>query len=136
VNNETKKIPCEINDEGSKKYKVICTTESRVNSDLSNNNYIAIEEHKKSLKMIFDKDGNSETFNSTGVINPFKNYNKNSSGGLSGGTIVAIILPIVAALAIIAALIFLIRSKSTPTPPIKMMHRVPNTSMVDISSNK
>ena len=136
VNNETKKIPCEINDEGSKKYKVICTTESRVYSDLSNNNYIAIEDKKKSLKMTFDKDGNSETFNSTGVINPVKTYNKNSSGGLSGGTIVGIVLPIVAALAIIAALIFLIRSKSTPTPPNEMMHRVPNNSTVELSANK
>ena len=136
VNNETKKIPCEINDEGSKKYKVICTTESRVYSDLSNNNYIAIEDKKKSLKMTFDKDGNSETFNSTRVINPVKTYNKNSSGGLSGGTIVGIVLPIVAALAIIAALIFLIRSKSTPTPPNEMMHRVPNNSTVELSANK
>ena len=136
VNNETKKIPCEINDEGSKKYKVICTTESRVNSDLSNNNYIVIEDQKKSLKMTFDKEGNSETFNSTEVINPFKNYNKSSSGGLSGGTIVAIVLPIVAALAIIAALIFLIKSKSTPTPPIEMIHRVPNNSTIDVSANK
>ena len=48
-NNETKKIPCEINDEGSNKYSVICKPESRVKSDLSNNNYIAIENLKKSL---------------------------------------------------------------------------------------
>jgi len=136
VNNETKKIPCEIKDEESKKYKVICTTESRVNSDLSNNNYIVIEDQKKSLKMTFDKGGNSETFNSTGVINTVKPYNKNSSGGLSGGAIAAIILSIVAALAIITALIFLIRSKSTPTPPVEMRNRIPNSSIIDLSANK
>ena len=134
-NNETKKIPCKINDEGSNKYSVICKPESRVKSDLSNNNYIAIENLKKSLKMTFDKGGNSETSNNT-EINPVKTYNKNSSEGLSGGTIVAIILPIVAALAIITALIFLIRHKSTPSPPIEQIYRVPNTSSPDIKVYK
>ena len=134
-NNETKKIQCKINDEGSNKYSVICKPESRVKSDLSNNNYIAIENLKKSLKMTFDKGGNSETSNNT-EINPVKTYNKNSSEGLSGGTIVAIILPIVAALAIITALIFLIRHKSTPSPPIEQIYRVPNTSSPDIKVYK
>ena len=85
--------------------------------------------------MTFDKGGNSETSNYT-EINPVKTYNKNSSEGLSGGTIVAIILPIVAALAIITALIFLIRHKSTPPPPIEQIYRVPNTSSPDIKVYK
>jgi len=133
-NNKTKKIPCVIEDEGSSKFKVICKPESKVNVDLSNNNYIVIEDLNKSLKMAFEKEGNSITNSKVG-INPFKPYKK-SSGGLSGGTIVAIILPIVAALAIIAALIFLIGHKSTPTPPLKEMQKIPNTSSSDVIYNK
>jgi 2',3'-cyclic-nucleotide 2'-phosphodiesterase (5'-nucleotidase family) len=134
-NNETKKIPCEIKDESINKLKVICKPESRVNSDLSNNNYIAIEDLKKSLKMTFNKGTNSIP-NSTVEINPIRTYKKSSSGGLSAGKIVAIILPIVAALAIITALIFLIRHKSNPTPPAEQIFRVPNNSSPDIKVYK
>ena len=133
-NNKTKKIPCVIEDEGSSKFKVICKPESKVNVDLSNNNYIVIEDLNKSLKMAFEKEGNSITNSKVG-INPFKPYKK-SSGGLSGGTIVAIILPIVAALAIIGALIFLIGHKSTPNPPLESLQRIPNTSSPDIKITK
>ena len=133
-NDEAKKIKCEIEDEGSNKFKVICKPESKINVDLSNNNYIAIEDLSKSLKMTFDKNGNSKA-NSTVGINPVKPYKK-SSGGLSGGTIVAIILPIVAALAIIGALIFLIGHKSTPNPPLERLQRIPNTSSPDIKITK
>ena len=115
--------------------RVICKPESRINSDLSNNNYIAIEDLRKSLKMTFNEGVNSIP-NSTVEINPYKTYQKSSNGGLSGGTIVAIILPIVAALAIIIALIFLIKHKSTITPPIEQIYRVPNTSSPDIKVYK
>ena len=134
VDNEEKKIPCEIEDEDSNKFKVICKPESRVNANLSNNNYIAIEDLQKSLKMTFEEEGNSLT-NSSVKINPLKTYKKSSSGGLSGGTIVAIILPIVAALAIIGLLFVLIRLKSTPTPPLQTIYRIPNTSSSNIKSN-
>ena len=52
-NNVSKKIQCEIKDESSSKLIIICKPESRVNSDLSNNNYIAIENLKKKLKNDF-----------------------------------------------------------------------------------
>ena len=134
-NNVSKKIQCEIKDESSNKLIVICKPESRFNTDLSNNNYIAIEYLRKSLKMTFNEGVNSIP-NSTAEINPIKTYKKSSSGGLSGGTIVAIILPIVAALAIIIALIFLFKHKSTVTPPIEQIYRVPNTSSPDIKVYK
>ena len=133
--NVSKKIQCEIKNESKNKLRVICKPESRINSDLSNNNYIAIEDLRKSLKMTFNEGVNSNP-NSTVEINPFKTYKKSSSGGLSGGTIVAIILPIVAALAIIIALIFLIKHKSTITPPVEQIYRVPNTSSPDIKVYK
>jgi hypothetical protein len=60
--------------------------------------------------MTFNK-GTNAIPNSSVEINPIRTYKKSSSGGLSAGKIVAIILHIVAALAIITALIFLIRHK-------------------------
>ena len=114
---------------------LICKPESRINSDLSNNNYIEIKDLRKSLKMTF-KEGVNSIPNSTVEINPYKTYKKSSNGGLSWGEIIAIILPIVAVLAIITALIFLIKHKSTIAPPVEQIYRVPNTSSPDINAYK
>jgi len=109
MDNKIKNISCEIENEDNNKYKVICISESRYIFDLSNNNYIAIKDLQKSLKMTFDNGGNSVISNSTVEINPFTTEKKSSSGGLSGGAIVAIVLSIVALIAIITVLLFVIR---------------------------
>jgi hypothetical protein len=131
-NNDQKKISCEIKEESSNKLRVICKPESRVNSDLSNNNYIAIEDKKQSLKMAFNKGANSNPSSSV-EINPVRTFKKSSSGGLSAGTIVAIILPLIAVLAIIIALLFLIRYKLNPKPPVQQIYQVPNTSHMNLN---
>jgi hypothetical protein len=131
-NNDQKKIPCEIKEESSNKLRVICKPESRVNSDLSNNNYIAIEDKKQSLKMTFNKGANSNPSSSV-AINPMRTFKKSSSGGLSAGTVVAIILPLIAVLAIIIALLFLIRYKLNPKPPVQQIYQVPNTSHMNLN---
>ena len=75
-NNVSKKIQCEIKNESKNKLRVICKPESRINSDLSNNNYIAIEDLRKSLKMTFNEGMNSIP-NSTVEINPYKIFGLN-----------------------------------------------------------
>ena len=76
MDNKIKNISCEIENEDNNKYKVICISESRYIFDLSNNNYIAIKDLQKSLKMTFDNGGNSVISNSTVEINPFTTEKK------------------------------------------------------------
>ena len=130
---EMKNISCEISDEGNSLYRVVCEPSFKVNSDLSNNNFIIINDLNKVITLSFDE-GNSQA-NSTVASNSHFNKNyKKSRGGLSGGTIVAILLPLVAAIAIVTALIFLCKYKSNPTPPSIETYRVPTSSQPDIKA--
>ena len=76
--------------------------------------------------MTFDKGGNPIA-NST--INQIRTFKKNSEKGLSGGKIVAIILPLIIVLGLITALVIFLRGKSIPSPPpAAQMHIIPNNS--------
>ena len=128
---EMKNISCEISDEGSDLFKIVCEPNFRVKSDLSNNSLIIINDLNKVVILAF-KEENSQA-NSTGTSNSyFKKNKKSNEEGLSGGTILAILLPLVAAVAVVTALIFLLKYKSSPTPPIEEAFRVPTSSSPEI----
>ena len=133
---EMKNVSCKISadDKVSNKFMIVSEPNFKVNSDLSNNSLVIINDLNKAVTLVFDKEGipqNNST--GTGATNSyFKKYQKNSEGGLSGGTIIAILIPIVAAIAIVTALIFLFKYKSNPAPPIEQTIRVPTTSSPDI----
>ena len=133
---EMKNVSCKISadDKVSNKFRIVSEPNFKVNSDLSNNSLVIINDLNKAVTLVFDKEGilqNNST--GTGATNSyFKKYQKNSEGGLSGGTIIAILIPIVAAIAVVTALIFLFKYKSNPAPPIEQTIRVPTTSSPDI----
>ena len=125
-----KNISCEIKDESNNKFKLVCKPQNKVNADLSDNNLVVIKDLQKNLKMTFDNGGNPFA-NST--INPIRTYKKKSEEGLSGGTIVAIILPLVIVLGLITALIIFLRPKSVIESPYQaQLHKIPNYSTTDI----
>ena len=129
-NDELKNISCEIKDESNNKFKLVCKPQNKVNADLSDNNLVVIKDLQKNLKLTFDNGGNPIA-NST--INPIRTYKKKSEGGLSGGTIVAIILPLVVVLGLITALIIFLRPKSVVESPSQaQLHKIPNYSTTDI----
>ena len=128
-NDELKNISCEIKDESNNKFKLVCKPQNKVNADLSDNNLVVIKDLQKNLKMTFDNGGNPFA-NST--INPIRTYTKKSEGGISGGAIVAIILPLVLVLGLITALTIFLR----PKPVIEshgQLHKIPNYSSNDIN---
>ena len=131
---EMKNISCKINaeDEDSNKFKIVCESNFVVNSDLSNNNLAIINDKNKVVTLIFDKEGQSKENSTADKNSYFKQNFKSSEGGLSKGTIIAIILPLVAALAIVTALILLFKYKSNPKPPIEEVYRVQTSSSPDI----
>ena len=149
---EMKNVSCEISaiDGDSNKFRIVCEPNFKVSSDLSNNSFVIINDLNKAVTLSFDKDGipqeNSTGTNATdsprtddpnstetGFTNSyFKKFKKSSGGGLSAGTIIAILLPLVAAIAVVTALIFLFKYKSNPTPPIESGCRIPTTSSPDI----
>jgi len=129
-NDELKNISCEIKDESNNKFKLVCKPQNKVNADLSDNNLVVIKDLQKNLKLTFDNGGNPIA-NST--IKPIRTYKKKSEGGLSGGTIVAIILPLVVVLGLITALIIFLRPKSVVESPSQaQLHKIPNYSTTDI----
>ena len=129
-NDELKNISCEIKDESNNKFKLVCKPQNKVNADLSDNNLVVIKDLQKNLKLTFDNGGNPIA-NST--INPIRTYNKKSEGGLSGGTIVAIILPLVVVLGLITALIIFLRHKSViESSSQAQLDKIPNYSTTDI----
>ena len=129
-NNEMKNISCEIEDEGNNKYKIKCKPKFTVNADLSDNNNIVIKDLKKNLKMTFDNEGNSIANSTINTINTFR---KKSERGISGGVIVAILLPLLVVLALVAALIIINKNKSsTLSPPIAHAIKIPNNSSTSI----
>ena len=133
---EMKNVACKISadDKVSNKFMIVSEPNFKVNSDLSNNSLVIINDLNKAVTLVFDKEGMPQNKSTgTGATNSyFKKYQKNSEGGLSGGTIIAILIPIVAAIAIVTALIFLLKYKSNPAPPIEQTIRVPTTSSPDI----
>ena len=130
-NDELKNISCEIKDESNNKFKLVCKPQNKVNADLSDNNLVVIKDLQKNLKLTFDNGGNPIA-NST--INPIRTYKKKSEGGLSGGTIVAIILPLVVVLGLITALIIFLRPKSVVESPSQaQLHKIPNYSTTYIN---
>ena len=132
-NNEIKNISCEIGSEDNNKFKLVCRPQFTASADLSDNNLVVIKDLKKNLKMTFDKGGNPIA-NST--INQIRTFKKNSEKGLSGGKIVAIILPLIIVLGLITALVIFLRGKSIPSPPpAAQMHIIPNNSSTDIKGN-
>ena len=129
-NYEMKNISCEIKDEGNNKFELVCKPKSSINADLSDNNLVIIKDLQKNLKMTFDNGGNPIA-NST--INKIRSYKKKSEGGLSGGEIVAIILPLIVVLALIVTIVIFLRGKSNPSsPPLAQMHNIPNYSSSEI----
>jgi hypothetical protein len=131
---EMKNISCKINaeDKDSNKFKIVCEPNFVVNSDLSNNSLVIINNKNKVVTLIFDKEGKSQANSTTDTNSYFRKNLKSSEGGLSSGTIIAIILPLVAAIAIATALILLFKYKSNPTPPIEEVYRVQTSSSPDI----
>jgi len=133
---EMKNVSCNISSgDTSKQYKVICEPNFSVNTDLSNNSFIVINDLNKVVTLSFDKENskaNTTTEDSTNSYSYFRPYHKSSKSGLSGGTIVAIILPIIAVIAIVAALFAALKNKSGPKIPISESSRIPVTSSPDI----
>jgi len=129
---EMKNVSCNISaGDTNKQYKIICKPNFIVNTDLSNNSFIVINDLNKVATLSFDKENSKANTTIEGDTNSYyRPYHKSSKGGLSGGTIVAIILPIIAAIAIVTALVFLLKNKSSPN--ISGAHRVPATSSPDI----
>ena len=141
-NGEKKSVPCSIEKASENKVKVICNIEKAVvenkiskmirniqssEADLENNNLILVNDKNINIISGFNE-GNSIFYisNSSGIpqssgdINNQDNlqYNyfrsKKSSGKLSTGGIVAIIIPCLALLGIITALTFICRPKGHP----------------------
>jgi hypothetical protein len=141
---EMKNVSCEISavDKESNRFRIFCNPNFNVSSDLSNNSFVIINDLNKVVTLAFDKDGiPKDNSTETDPQNPagenptnpyFRKYLKSSEGGLSGGTIIAILLPLVAAIAIVTALIFLFKYKSNPKAPFEQACRVPTTSSPDI----
>ena len=86
-------------------------------------------DNNKNIMLSFDKSDNS-VVNFISEKNKFHN-NLKSSGGLSAGAIVAIIIPCVAALIALAAIIFLVSRK----PALPQQNQLSSNSMVLASSS-
>ena len=116
-NNELKNLTYQLYqleplEEGGYKYQMILKPTNDFNADLDQS--LGRLDNSNNIILSFEKNENSEVYFSK-INNKF--YNKlNSSNGLSGGTIVAIILPIIAILIAVAAIIYLVKKRSSIPP--------------------
>ena len=113
--NQFKNISCEYKslNTDSNYYQLKCNPQNSINANL-NNTYGRINDNDYITLEFEDNDSSNVNYI------PNKNeihYPMRSSGGLSAGGIVAIILPCVAALFAVAAVAFLLGKKTTVVPP-------------------
>jgi hypothetical protein len=107
---DIKNIVCIINDEGNNNFQMICKPNFNVNSDLSNNNAVYIDDIGKNGMMFFEEgkslanlvlEDNSET-----------KFISNSSSESTKGIIVVIIILFIVLIVIIIIIIILCKSKN------------------------
>ena len=129
-NNELKKISCKYkrlnNDINTYTYQLICNPENSLKAKL-NNTYGRINDDNY-IMLNFENNNDEVNCIKSGGYFPIK-----SSGGLSAGGIVAIILPCVAALIAVAALAFLLGRKTVTPPPMQNVGN--NTIGISSSTN-
>jgi hypothetical protein len=115
-------VTCNVNDKGSKKYELVCTSNKKVKAHLEG---VMGKTSDKPL-LIHMADPNEDLVD---IQSPAINYKakKSSSGGLSGGAIAAII--IVCCVALIASLVTAFLIKRQSKPPIQEF------SAVDLNSS-
>lgn len=151
--NQTQLIPITLTKKNDINYEILLNTDNELKGDLSNKmGVINNNGANKTLLLIF-KEGSNSTLDYDGsnstIIDPATPSNhslnkayipKKSSGGLSGGAIVAIILPCIAALLAVLGLAFFLGKSSSgavakTTIPMENINMGNNTIGISSSTN-
>lgn len=135
---EKKEIPLTFTKKASTNYQVTLNTKNDINNDLNNTlGVIKDNGQNKSLLLIFKEDTNSTMkYDYNPSVNKAQ-YSKKSSSGLSGGAIVAIILPCIAVLLAVLGLVFYLSKSSSGAvagPAVPMENLGNNTLGISSSS--
>ena len=136
---EKKEIPLTFTKKASTNYQVTLNTKNDINNDLNNTlGVIKDNGQNKSLLLIFKEDTNSTMkYDYNPSVNKAQ-YSKKSSSGLSGGAIVAIILPCIAVLLAVLGLVFYLSKSSSGAvagPAVPMENLGNNTIGISSSTN-
>jgi hypothetical protein len=121
---EIKKIDCEYKHLGGKQYELVCFPKTSINSNL----HRTIGRYNDTSNIILSFGDTNTKLNFTQPINDVF-MRKKSSGGLSTGAIIGIIIPCLAVLLAVAGVAFIIGNKQ-PVPPVQNL----GNSTIGISS--
>ena len=146
--NQTQSIPITLTKENDTNYEIILNTDSDLKEDLSNKMGVINNNGANKTLLLLFKEGSNTTIDytpSNSTIPSNRSFNKayipkKSSGGLSAGGIVAIILPCIAALLAVLGLAFYLGKSSSgavakSTIPMENINMGNNTIGISSSTN-
>jgi hypothetical protein len=146
--NQPQSIPITLTKENDTNYEIILNTDSDLKEDLSNKMGVINNNGANKTLLLLFKEGSNTTIDytpSNSTIPSNRSFNKayipkKSSGGLSAGGIVAIILPCIAALLAVLGLAFYLGKSSSgavakSTIPMENINMGNNTIGISSSTN-